>query len=289
MSGNSDSENNKTMIRKDLAKVFNDTESHLEVAKIICDHLVNFQDIRSIALEKVDFANVRSILDLGCGFGHFTRGLKNKVNSEAVITGIDCHSKYEQLYLQACADTGIKGSFNSEGISVIKSFNSNSVDLIICSYALYFFPEYIKQISRILKNDGCFVVITHAQPHMKEFTQYVKDILYNEGFDCREPLPYESLIESFSNKNGEALLSTEFTDIYSINYKGQLLFDYKDIESFRAYFKFKRSFFIPCKETDIGDMSAIILSRINTDLKRFKKFEISKNDTIFVCQGTLNK
>ena len=288
MSRNSDSEQKEILIRKNLAEVFNDTKSHLEVAKIICDHLVNFQDIRSIALEKVDFANVRSILDLGCGFGYFTRGLKNKIHPDAKITGIDCHSKYKELYLNALSETGIQGNFSSEGISFINTIKTNSVDLILCSYALYFFPEYIEQISRILKKNGTFVVITHTQPHMKEFTQYVKDILYNEGFDCREPLPYESLIEGFSNENGEALLSTRFTDIYNINYKGQLLFDYKDIESFRTYFKFKRSFFIPCKETDIDDMSAIILSRMNTDLKRFKKFEISKNDIIFVCEGSRN-
>lgn len=283
-----DSENREKLIRKNLAKVFNDTESHLKVAKIICDHLINFQDIRSIALKGVDFTNVRNILDLGCGFGYFTRGLKGKVHPQANITGIDCHSKYKQLYLKACSETEIQGKFMSDGISVINSFKPKSADLILCSYALYFFPEYIEQISRILKDDGTFVVITHAQPHMKEFTQYVKDILYNEGFDCREPLPYESLIEGFSNKNGEALLSERFSKISSINYKGRLLFKHKDIKSFRAYFKFKRSFFIPCKETDIDDMSAIILERMKNDLLRFKKFEISKNDIIFVCDGTRN-
>ena len=288
MSLTTDSENREKSIRKNLAKVFHDTESHLKVAKIICDHLVNFQDIRSIALKGVDFTDVRNILDLGCGFGYFTRGLKNKVHPDAVITGIDCHSKYKQLYLDACSDTGIQGKFISDGISAINSFKPKSVDLILCSYALYFFPEYIEQISRILKKNGTFVVITHAQPHMKEFTQYVKDILYNEGFDCREPLPYESLIEGFSNENGEALLSSRFSDINSINYKGRLVFNHGDIDNFRAYFKFKRSFFIPCKETDIGDLSAIILERMKTDINRFKKFEISKNDIIFICEGTRN-
>ena len=72
------------------------------------------------------------------------------------------------------------------------------------------------------------------------------------------------------------------------NYKGQLLFEYSDIENFRTYFKFKRSFFIPCKETDIDDMSAIILNRINTDLHKFQKFKISKNDIIYICKGTRN-
>ena len=282
------SENAEKIIRKNLAEVFSDTESHIKVAKIICDHLINFQDIRSMALEKVDFSNVLNILDLGCGYGYFTRGLKGKVHSNTIITGIDCHARNKQLYLNACSETGIQGNFISEGISYIKSIDSKSIDLILCSYALYFFPEYIHEIARVLKDNGTFVVITHAQPHMKEFTQYVKDILYNEGVECQEPLPYESLIQGFSNENGEELLSTDFLNIESINYIGRLVFDYNDIESFVSYFKFKRSFFIPCKETDIEDMSAIILNRINTDLQRFKKFEISKNDIIFICEGTRN-
>ena len=280
--------NKEESIRKNLAEVFNDTESHLKVAKIIRDHLINYQDIRSLALKRVDFTNVRSILDLGCGFGYFTRGLKNKVHPDAIITGIDCHSKYKQLYLKACSDTGIQGNFISDGISVINSFSPKSVDLILCSYALYYFPEYIKQIPRILKDDGFFVVITHALPHMKEFTQYVEAILYNEGIECREPLPYETLIEGFSNENGENLLSARFLNVQSIKYIGRLLFNHDDIESLRAYFKFKRSFFIPCKETDIDDLSAIILERMKNDLLRLKKFEISKNDIIFICEGTRN-
>lgn len=285
----SGSENREISIRNNLAAVFNDTESHLKLAKIICDHLVNFQDIRSIALEKVDFTKVHNILDLACGFGYFTHGLKSKVNKDAFIIGIDCHSKYKQLYLDACSNVGIQGNFISEGISAINNLQSNSVDLILCSYALYFFPEYIEQISRVLKDDGTFVVITHVLPHMKEFTQYVKDILYSAGIDCLEPLPYESLIEGFSNKNGEILLSSSFLNIHSIDYTGRLLFNHSDIDSFRDYFKFKRSFFIPCKETDIDDLSAIILERMKNDLLRLKKFEISKNDIIYICEGTRNK
>ncbi len=284
----SGSESEENLIRKNLADVFNDTESHLNVAKIICDHLVNFQDIRSLALEKVDFSNVHNILDLGCGFGYFTRGLKGKVQSNTIITGIDRHLKYKQLYLNACSEIGIQGNFISKGISYLKSIESKSVDLILCSYALYFFPEYIEEIARVLKDNGTFVAITHSQPHMKEFTQYVKDILFNEGIECREPLPYESLIKGFSNENGEELLSADFLNIQSINYIGRLLFEANDVESFKSYFKFKRSFFIPCKETDIGDMSAIIIERMKNDLKRLKKFEISKNDIIFVCKGTRN-
>lgn len=280
----SDSVNREKSIRKNLAAVFNDTDSHIKVAKIICDHLVNYQDIRNIALESIDFSNVRNILDLGCGFGYFTKGLIHKVRPETNITGIDCHLKYKQLYMKACSEAGLQGNFISSGISAIDAVKPKSVDLILCSYALYFFPDFIEQIACTLKDDGTFVVITHAQPHMKEFTHYVKSILLTEGIECNEPLPYESLIDGFSNENGKTLLSANFLNVKSINYIGRLLFESKDIEDFRDYFKFKRSFFIPCKESDIEELSSIILARMKNDIQRLSKFEISKNDIIYICK-----
>jgi ubiquinone/menaquinone biosynthesis C-methylase UbiE len=282
------SDNREKSLRKNLAEVFFDTESHLKVARIILDHLINYKDIRNIALEGIEFSNVRKILDLGCGFGYFTRGLKYKVSTDTKIVGVDCYSKYRDLYLQACAESEIQGDFVGSGIAYINTIASDSIDLILCSYALYFFPDYIDQISRILKPKGIIVAITHARPHMKEFTRYVKDLLYNAGIDCQEPLPYESLIRSFSNENGEELLRAKFEDVTSINYNGQLLFKQDDFESLKTYFEFKRSFFIPCLESDIDKISTIILEKLEIDLKRLEKFEISKNDIIFIGKGPKN-
>ena len=219
-------------IQNDLGDVFCDINTHLEVADIIRKHLTNQLDIREIALNGLNLNNVKKIVDLGCGFGFFTRGLKGKVKNGTEILGIDRHKKNEQHYLRACAETGLNGRFVSNGISEIESLRRKSVDLVICSYALYFFPEYIKQISEIVKDDGCFIAITHSYPHMAEFTSYVKQILKKIGFDTSKQLPYEELINGFSDENGKELLSSAFSNIEFKKVSSSLLFKYEDYSLF---------------------------------------------------------
>jgi len=215
--------------------------------------------------------------------GFLPGGLKGKVQKDAEITGVDRHSRNKQLYLNACTDISLKGNFLSEGISTIKSFGKNTFDLAICSYALYFFPDYIEQISRVLKNDGTFVVITHSQPHMAEFTSYVKNILKLEGFDVLNFLPYEDLINNFSNENGRKLLSPWFGNVVSKKVKSSLLFKYNDYVDFEKYFRFKRSFFIPGKEDEKEFLTGLILEKVKNDLEKKGELKISKEDMIFVC------
>ena len=271
-------------VQKDLGNVFCDIESHLEVASIIRKHLTNPLDIREIALNGIDLSKVKKIVDLGCGFGFFTRGLKGKVNKGTEILGIDRHLKCEQHYLNSCLETGLKGRFTSNGISELNSFKKKSVDLVICSYALYFFPHYIKQISKILKDDAYFIVITHSYPHMVEFTNYVKNIFKEVGIEPIVKLPYEELIEGFSDENGKELLSASFGNISNKKITSSLLFKYEDYTFFEKYFKFKKSFFIPDNNIDQDRLTEIILDSLKKDMKKNGELKISKEDMIFICR-----
>jgi ubiquinone/menaquinone biosynthesis C-methylase UbiE len=194
---------------KELAEVFGDVETHQKITKIIRKYSANPDDIRETALNKLDLSEAKIILDLGCGFGFFTRALKGRANTEAEITGIDCHPQYRDSYLDSCRQAQIDGKFIGECITSIRRIRSNSIDLILCSYALYFFPEILPHISRILKIDGLFVTITHSRRHLFELGEQVKNVLSKPG----DNLPYELLIESFSAENGLNLLRPWFGDI----------------------------------------------------------------------------
>jgi len=268
-----------------LAEVFRDANSLMLVAGIIQKHLTNKSDIRNIALDGLDLNNARKIIDLGCGCGFFTRGLKGRIHKDVEIIGIDRHPKCKQLYLHACEIIGTKGSFLGDGISVIEEIEDNSVDIIICSYALYFFPDYINHISRILKDDGFFVTITHSRPHMKEFTDYVKNILRENEIDFHDGLPYESLIENFSNVNGKELLSTWFEEVKAMDYRGTLVFNHNEFDHFEKYFNFKHSFFIPGNDMEQEELTKIILEKVKIDIEKKGQLKITKDDTIFVCSG----
>jgi len=267
-----------------LSKVFQDAEMHQTIAKIIGKHLTSKEDVREKALEDITFNDVKSILDIGCGFGFFTKALSGKVSSEVRITGIDRYEKNKPHYLKACEKSGIKGNFNSNGISVIRTYDDHSYDLILCSYALYFFPEYISEIARILKKDGVFVTITHSTPHMFEFTSYVKEIFQKSGLNLLDELPFEALINNFSDKNGFELLSSSFKQIETKRYFNTLQFRQEEYEDFEKYICFKRSFFMPAGQHDELEICKIILTEIKENLKTNDFMEIGKNDMIFVCR-----
>jgi len=272
-----------------LAKVFQDAEKHRVISDIISKHLCNKNDIRAKALNHQDLSGYQNILDLGCGFGFFTEALKGRVHPEAQITGIDKYPEYEWFYLQSCKKAGIKANFISNDITFIEQLNKSSFDLILCSYALYFFPEAIEHISRILKDDGSFIAITHAIPHMREFTTYVRSILKKNGHLFTNDLPYETLISRFSDKNGKEMLQPFFSKINVQEYKGKLAFDSGDHENLISYFNFKHSFFIPEVLDPDNELHKKVASSIKEDLETNEGINITKNDVIFVCSGPTDK
>ena len=161
--------------KQDLVETFTDTKMHETVAGIIYKQSTNKLDVRAVALDGLQFQNAKTILDLGCGFGFFTRSLKDRVNTEANILGIDQCADYQNAYHNSSVIAGLKGDFKGAGAEYLHDLPSNSFDLIICSYALYFFPEIIPQISRILEPTGIFVTITHSDNHLFELFSLVKN------------------------------------------------------------------------------------------------------------------
>jgi len=116
--------------------IFTKISSHKSASEIIRKHSSNPLDVRDAALGSSDLSRCRTILDIGCGFGFFTEALKGKVHQDAVVTGIDMIPGYEEYFLEACRQSGVKGFFLSSGTESIQYFSSRSWDLIICSYAL---------------------------------------------------------------------------------------------------------------------------------------------------------
>jgi len=271
-----------------LAQVFSDPAAHREVAEIIAAHLTNKHDVRAEALGNLDLSACRTILDLGCGFGFFTLGLQRRTAPGARITGIDCYGSYRTIYLDACKQAGIKGDFNPKGIHAIESMPPDSLDLILCSYALYYFPGYISRIARILHPEGTFVAITHSRSHLHELTTFVKGVLKKNGIPYIEPLPYQSLISHFTDENGHALLSKVFGKVQSRTYRGKLVFKKEDFGRFRKYFLFKRGFFTPQNMNNDEKLIAMILDDLQHDVMTRGEISLTIDDMIFICNDPVN-
>lgn len=270
-----------------LARVFSNVAAHQEVAEIMKRHMTNRKDIREFVLEGLNLQNCRQIIDLGCGFGYFTGSLKGKVHRDAEILGIDMHPGYRDIYLQACRETGIKGSFSGKGIQHTETLESNFFDLALCSFSLYFFPEYIREISRILKKEGIFAVITHSHMHMHEFNNYVKKILLKDGIQAENKLPYEKLVENFSGKNGEIQLSEFFRYVGGKEFCNEMIFRKGQEKDFEKYLLSKKVFFLPENIGNKDEVFKKLLSRISKDIGKSGSLVISKNDMAYICTGSL--
>jgi SAM-dependent methyltransferase len=268
---------------KKLTEVFRDTGGHKESANIIFARSANKEDIREFALKNLDLKNALQVIDLGCGFGFFTEVLKHRIADKTDVTGIDCFDVYREPYLKLCRDCSFNGHFSDKGTQALTGFNSDSFDLILSSFSLYFFPGMLPQIARTLKATGTCIIITHAATHLMELTQLVNNMLKSFGYPARGPLPHDKLISNFPAETGIHRLSQYFDKIEKRDYLNELIFTKEMIADFLTYFRYKISFFIPGRL--LNDLA--LIERIETGMiKRIqqgKEFRMTKNDAVFIC------
>jgi ubiquinone/menaquinone biosynthesis C-methylase UbiE len=272
-----------------IRKTFSNTSLHLIAAEIIRKHSTNTADIRSVALDSLDLAQCRSILDIGCGFGFFTEALKGRIHRNATVTGIDIIAGYRDHYLETCKRSGINGLFLSEGLKPIRNFRNSSFDLILCSYALYFFSSIIPDVARILDRNGHFVIITHSLKNMSELVTFLKNSSNEKEPPKEENIKIEEIITEFSSENGEDLLRPWFSKVQRIQYENTLIFKPEDAESLMSYFHFKCPFFISEKSTGSPDVLELFERHIQIFFEKKSEFKINKNDAIFICSDPVNK
>lgn len=275
--------------KKKIRKVFRDAQKHVAIAQLIRRFSTNKADIRRTALDRLELSSCRNVLELGCAFGAFTQALQGRLYPEAKITGIDIIPEYKPFFMEACRRAGYAGQFHSSGIERMRKFSGGSFDLIICSYALYFFPEIIPEISRVLKKDGVFVTITHSHNDMHEIVGMVREILrHNDSSHENQPLPIEIIFEQFSAENGKELLQPFFSRLEMIDFTNTLVFQFDEIGSFLDYFQFKKSFFL----TGNDARSKTIIHQLENELKnaamKNRVVTMCKDDKIFICHEPLN-
>ena len=271
-----------------LAEIFTDTLHHKTVAEIVRAYSTNELDVRIVALNGLQLQDSSSAMDIGCGFGFFTLALKGRLNSGSNILGIDLCTKYKTSYLESCKVAGLQGSFSGLDKKVIHSIPVNSVDLVICSYSLYFFPAIIPDISRLLKPSGVFVIITHSENHLKEIIAFLRETFDILGIQTPDLFPCQTLIDNFNNSNGYRLLSPWFGRVEEKEYHNSLRFELSDFKDLEKYFRFKQPYYIPDYFDNKDMVFNKIINRLSEQLQSGTPFNITKDDTIFICKQPLS-
>jgi SAM-dependent methyltransferase len=281
--------NNERSSSEPVLDVFINVEAHRLAADLIRKHSANPQDIRNVALDSLDLSACRNIIDLGCGFGFFTEALKGKIPSDAVVTGIDIVHSYKPLFLDVCKKGGFQGRFLHLGSSLLKDLGLESCDLALCSYALYFFPETIPDIAKVLRDDGMFITITHGSNNMDELISATKDVMIAQGATGKNRFPFEEIVSRFSAENGHDMLSPWFGRVEIIDYVNTLVFRPDEIANLVEYFRFKSPFFLSGTGYETENIASMLGRHLEISSRERHGFTLSKNDRIFICSLPLHK
>lgn len=270
--------------RKKIHQVFRDVQKHRHIEELIRQFSSNKEDIRLTALNQADLTKCRDVLELGSAFGAFTEALKGRLHPGATITGLDIVAEYEPFFLEACRRAGYSGTFLATGVHTISKYPANSFDLIICSFALYFFVEMIPEIARVLRKDGIFIAITHDECNMQELIHITRRTLKEQNLLPNDHLlPVEVIVQQFSAENGEKLLGPYFGQVRKLNFKNSLIFQPWDIDFFVNYYQFKSPFLLVGTDAEKKDIVNKLLHKLQDIGAQNKVIAMCKDDAIFIC------
>jgi SAM-dependent methyltransferase len=248
---------------KEIATGYADLAFHRRVAEIIREHSENKEDIRAIARGLIDWPRVRAMLDLGCGYGWFEDGLQERVPH---ILGIDCLEENEAPFLKRAGSAAEKADFLRASVGSRLPVASDGFDLVVSSYSLYFFPEVIPEVKRVLRPEGIFLVITHSESMLEEGEQF---------FDFRN---LRQIIRGFSAENGEEQLKKYFDHLRYVDYRNALLFKDGSDGALASYINFKKEFI--SKDVDAELVTRTMLAELRT--RGFVR--LNKDDRVFVAR-----
>lgn len=127
------------------------------------------------ALEKIEIREKTVMLDVGCGGGK-TLKLLSKMNEYGKVYGIDYSDQAVKDSIRTNKVDVATGKVHVQQASVTDiPFPDNNFDLITAFQTHYFWPDLensIKEVFRVLKQEGCFFIIAEIYKinyHMKTY------------------------------------------------------------------------------------------------------------------------
>ncbi|OCA82917.1 class I SAM-dependent methyltransferase [Pseudobacillus wudalianchiensis] len=142
------------------------------------------------ALGNTKIGEASIVLDVGCGGGK-TMQLLSNINKKGKIYGIDYSEQAVKDSIRANKIDVASGKVNIQQASVIDiPFPENFFDIITAFQTHYFWSDLetsIKEVFRVLKEDGCFLITAELYKinyHMKSYKtkEEIEQLLKNTGF-----------------------------------------------------------------------------------------------------------
>ena len=242
---------------------YKDVGLHKRIGLLIRDRSENKQDIREIAWKALGGKDIRSMLNLGCGYGWFEEALETRLD---LIVGVDVHRENRDTFLEAAQKRAATCLFVRSNLPAPIDMPSGSFDLVVAIYSLYFFVGMLPEVKRLLAAGGTFLSITHSEAMLEEAEEF---------FQFRS---MRKTIERFSAENGEAILREYFGSVSYVDYENSLVFRAGDRDDLRDYVHFKRDFITGDADPDL------VKERLIHELDRKGVLKLNKNDRIFLAK-----
>lgn len=272
----------------DIQKAYEAVRDHRETRHLISRYSINRQDIRDVALEGLDLTGVEEVLDLGCAYGFFTEKLAGRLKEGAAVTGLDLVGEANRDPFLAVVDSmGYRGRFVAGSADLVCDMAPGTIDFVVASYSLYFFPHLIGAIARILRPGGIFVTVTHTESSLQEVIRLIPDCIRSIGLDAPEEPTIGRLLRAFSLENGEAQLRGHFGRVEKILFENELTFPRDDIDACIDYLGKKRNLlFKEVLDTNpkrIDEALSCFYRELRESAHREGSVVITKDDGIFRC------
>ena len=248
---------------------------HVAISDIIKRRSTNQRDVRESTLDNLDLSFAHKVLDLGCGFGFMSEAVARRVAPQAHVVGVDTCFTNERPFLERVTKTGRTGEFICRRIDQQLDWPDDSFDLIITSYALYFFPDVLPEIARILAPHGLFLALTHTEKSCQDLLRAVNL--------SESDSPLMPIIRGFSADNGQHRLSQWFGEVERIDYSNSLVFGADQPDELLTYLRFKLPFLLPDGEPG-RDLPEPLTEAVRDLLAEQARVVLDKNDAAFRCR-----
>jgi len=253
---------------------FENPARHAAVSDIIRRRSTNLTDVRTAVLHDLDLSSVRTVLDLGCGFGFMTEAVARRVAPRAEFVGVDACAANEEPYLARLAATGRSGRFVCRRIQAELDWPARRFDLVLASYALYFFPAVLPEMARVLAPGGVLLAVTHRESGCRDLASILGSSV------CGARLL--ALVRRFCAENGPRLLTPWFGTVERVDYENSLVFEAADQEDLLAYLEFKLP--LLTSEAAVAYELPAALDAAARTLSLQGRITLDKSDAVFRCR-----
>ena len=170
--------------------------------------------------EQLPLNKVDNILEIGCGSGElWFRGLQETLKNKHIVLS----DLSKGMIAEARENLKNNSSFDyvvMDGQQLL--FPDEYFNLVIANHVMFYMKDIkqaVKEVARVLQENGIFICSTYGKNHMREITEMVQE------FDKRIRLSEVNLYEQFGIENGRGYLEEQFQEVEFCRYEDSLVVD----------------------------------------------------------------